>query len=81
MIVGVLIGSTTALFLKSLDAVTSWRENNLWIIYGLPIAGLCIGLLYHFYGEEASKGNNLLLVAHHKQTIKNKYRIPFVRKI
>lgn len=77
-IVGTLVGSTTAFFLIALDAVTSWRENNLWLIYGLPIAGLCIGLLYHFYGGEATKGNNLLLVAHREQPTNNiKYRIPF----
>lgn len=62
--IGLVVGSTAAFFLWSLDTVTTWRENHLWIIYFLPIAGLIIGLLYHNYGGEAIKGNNLLIEAH-----------------
>jgi H+/Cl- antiporter ClcA len=31
------------------------------IIWGLPVAGLLIGLIYHHYGYEAARGNNLIL--------------------
>ena len=62
--VGLPIGSVVALFLATLDYATAWRENHLWIIYFLPIAGLLIALIYHYYGGEANKGNNLLLEAH-----------------
>jgi len=60
-LIGVLSGSASAFFLVSLEWVTQYRENHNWIIWLLPIGGLCIGLLYHFYGKEVVKGNNLLL--------------------
>lgn len=65
VIIGVLTGSITAFFLKSLDFVTDFREINTWIIWLLPIGGLTIGLFYHYYGQEAVKGNNLLLESFH----------------
>ena len=50
LIVGVLVGTASAGFLQSLNWVTNYRENHLWIIAFLPLAGLLIGLLYHYYG-------------------------------
>jgi H+/Cl- antiporter ClcA len=64
LLVGLPIGSVVALFLATLDIATTWRETHLWIIYFLPFAGLLISLLYHYYGTDAKKGNNLLLEAH-----------------
>ena len=64
LIAGVLIGSAAAFFLKSLDFVTNWRESHLWIIYSLPIIGFAIGAMYHYWGDDAKKGNNLLLEEH-----------------
>jgi H+/Cl- antiporter ClcA len=61
VLIGVLSGSASAFFLVSLEWVTQFRESNNWIIGLLPIGGLCIGFLYHFYGSEVVKGNNLLL--------------------
>ena len=67
LLVGLPIGSVVALFLATLDIATNWRETHLWIIYFLPIAGLLISLLYHYYGTDAKKGNNLLLEAHKEE--------------
>jgi H+/Cl- antiporter ClcA len=61
ILIGVLSGSASAFFLVSLEWVTQFREYNNWIIWLLPVGGLCIGLLYHFYGSDVVKGNNLLL--------------------
>lgn len=61
LLVGVLAGSASALFLHSLDWATSTRESNYWIISLLPIAGLIIGFSYYYLGKEAVKGNNLLI--------------------
>ncbi len=72
-IVGVLAGSASAFFLISLDWVTNWRENHLWIIAFLPLAGLTIGLAYHYWGTEVVKGNNLLIEEFHNP----KKLIPF----
>lgn len=59
--VGACIGSASAGFLISLDRATEFRENHLWIIALLPVAGFFIGLLYHHFGKEAEAGNNLLI--------------------
>lgn len=64
-IIGVLTGSLSAFFLTSLDWVTQYRENHIWIIALLPLAGLIIGLSYHYLGESVAKGNNLLLEEFH----------------
>ena len=60
-VVGVLAGSASAFFLIFLDWVTQWRENHLWIIAFLPLAGLIIGLAYHYWGKEVVNGNNIIL--------------------
>lgn len=61
LVAGGLIGSASALLLISLDWVTEYREDNLWIIALLPIAGLIIGLMYHYWGSDVVKGNNVLI--------------------
>lgn len=61
ILVGVIVGSATSAFLHSLDVVTKFRMDHIWIVNFLPIAGLGIGLMYYYYGGSANKGNNLLL--------------------
>lgn len=61
LLIGVFSGSASAFFLVSLEWVTQFREQHNWIIWFLPIGGLCVGLLYHHYGNDVVKGNNLLL--------------------
>lgn len=79
LIIGSLIGTASAGFLQSLEWVTNFRENHLWIIAFLPIAGLFIGLLYYYWGKDVEAGNNLLIDTIHepKQTIPFKM-MPFV---
>lgn len=60
-IVGVLAGSASALFLTSLNFVTNFREAHGLIIALLPLAGLAIGLGYHYWGSEVVRGNNQLI--------------------
>jgi len=71
IIVGILTGTVSAIFLVSLDWVTNLRENNLWLIAFLPLGGLIIGLAYHYWGNDVAKGNNQLLEEFHnpKQVI------------
>lgn len=64
-LIGILAGSASAFFLVSLDWATDWRENHLWIIAFLPLAGLIIGLTYQYWGTEVVKGNNLLIEEFH----------------
>lgn len=65
ILVGLLVGSASAFFLVSLDMVTSYRETHLWLIAFLPLAGLVVGALYHYFGESIQAGNNLLLEEYH----------------
>lgn len=60
-LVGLLAGSASAIFLISLDLLTHWREAHTWIIGLLPVAGLGIGLMYHYLGKDVVKGNNQLI--------------------
>ncbi len=60
-VVAVLAGSASALFLFSLDEVTQIREANRWLIWGLPVAGFCVGWLYLKLGQQVEAGNNLLI--------------------
>ncbi|QQV03909.1 MULTISPECIES: voltage-gated chloride channel family protein [Chryseobacterium] len=79
LVTGILIGSASAFFLKSLEWVTDFRENNQWIIFLLPLGGFLVGLLYHYYGKDVEKGNNLLIdnIHHSGKTIPFKMA-PFV---
>lgn len=65
LIIGFLAGSASAFFLASLHWVEDFREGNLWIVWCLPIGGLVIGLLYHYYGNDVVKGNNQLIEEFH----------------
>ncbi|WBO85283.1 chloride channel protein [Hymenobacter yonginensis] len=60
-IVGGLAGTASAGFLVALDFVTNWRELHPWVIALLPVGGLLVGLLYHYWGKSVEGGNNLLL--------------------
>ena len=56
-----LVGSASAGFLISLDWATSFRENHTYILFFLPLGGLFIGLLYHYFGKKVESGNNLII--------------------
>ncbi|MCF2219585.1 voltage-gated chloride channel family protein [Chryseobacterium sp. PS-8] len=60
-LIGILVGSGSAGFLKSLQWATDFRENHLWLIAFLPVGGFLTGLLYHYFGKDVEAGNNLLL--------------------
>lgn len=78
-IVGICVGSASAGFLISLDWVTNFRENHLWLISFLPISGLLIGLLYTYLGKDIEAGNNLLIDSIHKPNETIPFRMaPFV---
>lgn len=66
LLISGIVGSITAIFLHSLDFVTKFRETNQWIIFSLPITGFVIGYIYHRYGEDANKGNNIIIESHHE---------------
>jgi len=73
-VIGICVGTASAGFLISLDWVTSYRQENLWLLALLPFGGFLIGLLYHYYGKNVVLGNALLIDAIHNP-LRN--RIPF----
>ena len=60
-VVGILSGTASAFFLKSLDYVTDVRLDHPWLLYLLPLGGVLVSFLYTRYGKNSSKGNNLIL--------------------
>jgi H+/Cl- antiporter ClcA len=68
-LLSVLVGSLVALFLWALDQVTllHWRQH--WLLFLLPLAGILIYSLYHFWGKGSEAGNGLLIDGiHNSQT-------------
>ncbi|MBU8908898.1 chloride channel protein [Desertibacillus haloalkaliphilus] len=72
-IIGVIIGSTTALLLNTNDFLGKIREHNFWLIYLLPLGGIIIGYIYMNFGKnyahntlnDSAKGNNLVIEGVH----------------
>lgn len=60
------VGSACALFLWALDQATRLRFQYPWLLFGLPLAGAAIGLLYHWKGRSAEGGNNLIIEQIHE---------------
>lgn len=59
--VGLLTGTASAFFLKSLDFVTDLRLAHPWLLFLLPLGGALVSFLYFRYGGSSAKGNNLIL--------------------
>ncbi|MBO9602505.1 MAG: voltage-gated chloride channel family protein [Novosphingobium sp.] len=60
------VGTLCAAFLWSLDAVTRLRFAFPWLLYGLPLGGFAVGLLYHWMGRSVEAGNNLIVEQIHE---------------
>jgi H+/Cl- antiporter ClcA len=60
------VGSACAFFLWSLEIVTKVRFDHPWLLYLLPLAGVGVGLLYHYFGRSAERGNNLIVEQIHE---------------
>jgi H+/Cl- antiporter ClcA len=61
ILIGLLSGMASALFLVALDLVTHLYRQSPSLIIFLPIAGFAVGGLYHYYGRESERGTNLIL--------------------
>ncbi|WP_413705993.1 voltage-gated chloride channel family protein [Ralstonia sp. Ralssp110] len=60
-LVGMLAGLGSAVLLLALDWATNTRTAHPWLLWFLPVAGLAVGLLYHYTGRSVEGGNNLLI--------------------
>ena len=61
LVIAVLVGSASALFLFSLDWATATRLQHHWLIWLLPFAGFAVGWVYLRFGRDVEAGNNLIL--------------------
>lgn len=61
LMVALLAGSASALFLFALEAATAWRQAHPWVIALLPLAGFAVGWVYLRFGAGVEAGNNLLI--------------------
>jgi H+/Cl- antiporter ClcA len=75
--VGVLGGTASAVLLESLRYATEVREAHTWIITLLPLAGLAVGYMYHRWGKQVERGNNLILEELHREVEDPRQTIPF----
>ena len=66
-ICGGIIGAIGALFHHLLTEATTCRQNNPWLLFFLPIAGVVIVFLYRLSGDTAAKGTNLVISAIHSK--------------
>lgn len=60
-LIGIFIGGVIAIFLKSLEWATDYRVNHGFILFLLPIGGALVSFLYHKFGRNSVKGNNLII--------------------
>lgn len=58
---GIIIGTISSFFLKSLAFVSNFREHHFFNIYFIPVAGLLTAFIYAKYGKGAHRGNNLII--------------------
>jgi H+/Cl- antiporter ClcA len=65
---GVLAGVSSFVFLEGLNRVTDFRLAHTWLLWLLPVAGLLIGLAYHYLGGTSGQGNALLIDQIHEPT-------------
>lgn len=61
VMVGILSGTASAAFLKTLEWALVVREGHPGLIWFLPLGGFLVGLVYHHFGRTVERGNNLLL--------------------
>lgn len=60
-IIGIVTGSSSAIFLKALGFVTDVRLANPWLLFLLPFGGAAVSYLYMKIGKNSIKGTNLII--------------------
>lgn len=63
VLVGFSVGAVGAVFHMAIDKATFLRENNPWVLYLLPLAGLLIVWAYHVTGMSDDKGTEYIIGA------------------
>ena len=66
-LLGILTGSSCALFLWLLDHCSRLQAENSWLLWLLPVAGVLIGYVYSTIGKSTEAGTNLILNEIHER--------------
>jgi H+/Cl- antiporter ClcA len=66
--VGATAGVLSAAFITSLEWTTDTRSDRAWLVWLLPLAGLVVGLSYHYLGRDLERGSNLLIDQIHEHS-------------
>ena len=61
IIIGIGVGILSAVFSQLLALATSVRLAHKWIVYGLPLGGLVIVLMYEMAKEGKNQGTNMVM--------------------
>ncbi|MFT8480620.1 voltage-gated chloride channel family protein [Gluconobacter oxydans] len=61
VVLSVCIGSACALFLWLLERATALRIEHPVLLFGLPLAGVAVGLCYFWFGRDVEAGANLIV--------------------
>lgn len=77
IIVSIIMGIISAIFLRSLECVTTLREGFPYIIFLIPIIGVLTAYTYSKYGNGSNRGNNLIIESVHKE-VKVPFRMAFL---
>lgn len=72
IIVSIGMGIISAMFLRSLEFVTTLREGFPYLIFLIPIIGVLTAYTYSKYGNGSNRGNNLIIESVHKEV-----KVPF----
>lgn len=65
VLAGLVVGSFSTLFAKSLQFVTKLRGSEPWLLFLLPVAGIAITFLYHILNQGKDRGTNLIISSIH----------------
>lgn len=60
VVIGCIVGAASTLFSFALKGVTSYRKENGWTFYLLPVMGLIIVFLYEKFGKDDGGTNQVL---------------------
>lgn len=72
IIVSIVMGIISAMFLRSLEFVTTLREGFHYLIFLIPIIGVLTAYTYSKYGNGSNRENNLIIESVHKDV-----KVPF----
>ena len=72
IIVSIVMGIISAIFLRSLELVTTLRGSFPYLISLIPVIGVLTTYTYSKYGKESNRGNNLII-----ESVQKDVKVPF----